>query len=138
MAGPSSELTVTPSTNPYLNAIEWGGWRWDDNPADGADKNGTVISYYFDSQPLDLNNILGDDIFGVSSRPWTVEEQAAYRVALDTWAAVANINFVEVFNYDEANLVEHVFADPEQVVARFNSTTASPLQPPYRARVMTP
>ena len=114
MAGPSSELTVTPSTNPYLNAIEWGGWRWDDNPADGADKNGTVISYYFDSQPLDLNNILGDDIFGVSSRPWTVEEQAAYRVALDTWAAVANINFVEVFNYDEANLVEHVFADPDQ------------------------
>ena len=114
MAGPSSELTVTPSTNPYLNAIEWGGWRWDDNPADGADKNGTVISYYFNSQPLDLNNILGDDIFGVSSRPWTVEEQAAYRVALDTWAAVANINFVEVFNYDEANLVEHVFADPDQ------------------------
>jgi hypothetical protein len=114
MAGPSSELTITPSTNPYLNAIEWGGWRWDDNPADGADKNGTVISYYFDSQPLDLNNILSDDIFGVSSRPWTVEEQAAYRVALDTWAAVANINFVEVFNYDEANLVEHVFADPDQ------------------------
>ena len=48
MAGPSSELTVTPSTNPYLNAIEWGGWRWDDNPADGADKDGTLISYYFE------------------------------------------------------------------------------------------
>src|SRR5262245_58599018 len=104
-------VKVTPSTNPYLNAIEWGGWRWDDDPTDGADKNGTVISYFFDSAPLDLNAIFNDTIFG-ETRPWTEAEQAAYRVALDTWAAVANITFVEVSSYDQANLVEHVFADP--------------------------
>ena len=50
-------VNAAPSaTNPYLNATEWGGWRWDD----GADKSGTVISYYFDSQPLNLNGIFGE------------------------------------------------------------------------------
>ena len=97
---------VTPSTNPYLYAIEWGGWRWDVNH-----KHGTVISYYFDSQPLNLNVIFGTDIFG-ESRPWTLEEQAAYRLALGTWAAVANVTFKEVSHYKQADLVEHVFADP--------------------------
>jgi hypothetical protein len=62
-------VQVTPSTNPYLNALQWGGWRWDDNPNDSADKSGTVISYYFDSQPVDLNDIFGTDMFGVLNRP---------------------------------------------------------------------
>jgi hypothetical protein len=107
-------VQVTPSTNPYLDAIEWGGWRWDDNPNDGADKNGTVISYYFDPGPRDLNdpNVFDSEFFLGITRPWTLEEQAAYRAALDTWAAVANITFVEAFTYDDANLVEHVYEDP--------------------------
>jgi serralysin len=105
-------VQVTPSTNPYLNALQWGGWRWDDNPNDSADKSGTVISYYFDSQPVDLNDIFGTDMFGVS-RAWTVDEKAAYRVALDTWAAVANVTFQEVSSYNQADLVEHVWDNPD-------------------------
>jgi Peptidase M10 serralysin C terminal/Matrixin len=115
MAGPSYGVQVTPSTNEYLYAIEWGGWRWDDNPDDGPDQLGTVISYYFDPGPLDLNdpNIFDSDITLGVTRPWTAEEQAAYRAALDTWAAVANVTFVEAFDYDSADLVEHVYADPD-------------------------
>src|SRR5262245_36611452 len=97
-------VQVTPSTNPYLYALA-GGWRWDDNPADGADKIGTVISYSFAASGL-------FPVFGVPTRPWTVEETAAFRAASDTWAAVANITFVEVSNFNEADLVEFVVPGP--------------------------
>src|SRR5687767_10578924 len=75
-----------PSSNIYLNAIQWGGWRWSD------DSPGTTISYY-----------LRD---GQYSQVWQSFEEAAYRAALQTWSNVANLSFQEVFTYGAADFVE--------------------------------
>lgn len=81
---------TTPSDNIYLDAIQWGGWRWNDAPA------GTTITYY-----------LRDGQFG---QTWQTFEEAAYRAALQTWANVANLTFQEVFTYNTADLVEDLRA----------------------------
>ena len=78
---------TTPSSNIYLNAIQWGGWRWTDDPL-----LGTTITYY-----------LRDGQYG---QIWQDFEEAAYRAALQTWANVANLTFQEVDTYAEADLVE--------------------------------
>ena len=83
---------TTPSSNTYLNAIQWGGWRWTDESPSGT----TTITYY-----------LRDGQYG---QTWQSFEEAAYRAALQTWANVANLTFREVFTYGEANFVEDLRA----------------------------
>lgn len=71
---------TTPTGNPFVNSILWGGWSW----------SGTV-TYFFDD----------------NSTPWEAVEKAAYRKALAAWASVADVTFTEVFSEGAANLVEH-------------------------------
>ena len=78
---------IPPSSNKYLDAIQWGGWRWDDGSLPG-----TTITYF-----------LRDGTYG---QVWLSFEEAAYRAALQSWANVANLIFVEVFNYNSADLIE--------------------------------
>ena len=40
---PSTPQQITPSSNVYLDAIQWGGWKWDDGGS--AETN---ITYFFD------------------------------------------------------------------------------------------
>jgi serralysin len=84
-------IQQTPSSNIYLNAIQWGGWRWTDDPLPG-----TIITYYF-----------RDGYYG---QVWTDSEKAAYAAALQTWANVANLTFQQVYTYAEADLVEDLRA----------------------------
>ena len=70
--------------NAYVDALLDSGWHWSGN-----------ITYFFD-----------DDVTG-----WTSAEKATFRVALQSWADVANISFSEVFVESEANFVEHSVPD---------------------------
>jgi serralysin len=87
---------ITPSSNIYLNAIQWGGWRWTDDPSPG-----TIITYY-----------LRDGQYG---QTWSDFEANAYGNALQTWANVANVTFQEVTTYAAADLVEDLRANASYV-----------------------
>jgi hypothetical protein len=78
---------ISPSSNKYLDALQWGGWRWNDGSFPG-----TTITYFFRD--------------GTYGEIWLSFEEAAYRAALQAWANVAALSFVEVFNYNSADLVE--------------------------------
>ncbi|MEQ1955701.1 M10 family metallopeptidase [Mesorhizobium sp. CN2-181] len=75
-------------TNEYLNALVWDGQHWQNILTSG---NGNVITYFFD------NDVTA----------WADAEKNAYRVALQSWANVANLTFQEVFDESQANMVEH-------------------------------
>src|SRR6056297_263299 len=72
---------TSPTGNVMIDSILWGGNRWSSN----------TITYYF-----------SNDFF-----TWDPAEEDAFRDALQVWADVANLNFVEVFDEDEATFVEH-------------------------------
>jgi hypothetical protein len=114
---------ITPSSNVYLNALQWGGWRWDD----GAAVVGANITYFFAPSGVDLNAEYSSSDYG-TSMTWTAAEQSAYRAALQTWANVANITFTEVSTYGAANLVEHVYSNNYWVGGGFHD---SPESAPY-------
>jgi serralysin len=109
---PSTPVHGGTSSNTYLHAIEWGGWKWTDGSTPG-----TNITYFFQqSNP-------GDDLSYMFSKPagtavsvaWLANEEVAFRAAIAEWAKVANISFTEVTTYlqgsasNTANLVEHVW-----------------------------
>ena len=100
---PSTPEQGPHSSNPYLNAIQWGGWRWTDGAAAG-----TNITYAFGESGTNLNLIFGSG-FGISGS-WTAQQQAAYRTALQQWANVANITFTQV-SVEDADLVEFVYTN---------------------------
>jgi hypothetical protein len=102
---PSTPLHGTPSTNVYLNAIQWGGWQW----TDGAPA-GTNITYFFGPAGQNLNGFVGSGTG--NSVAWSASEQTAYRAALQEWANVANVTFTEVLSYAQADLVEWLFNKP--------------------------
>jgi Ca2+-binding RTX toxin-like protein len=101
---PSTPQQIAPSSNEYLNAVQWGGWRWNDGGTPAAN-----ITYYFRPAGTDLDSAFGWG-FG-DSLTWTNAEKNAYRAALQAWADVANVTFTEVFDYGSANLVEQVFSN---------------------------
>jgi hypothetical protein len=101
---PSEPLYGTPSTNIYLDAIQWGGWQWTDAPA------GTNIAYYFGDAGENLNGFVGSGTG--NSVAWLASEQTAYRAALQEWANVANVTFTEVGSSAQADLVEWLFNKP--------------------------
>ena len=78
---------TTPSSNVYLLAIQWEGWRWSDGPSAG-----TEITYFFRN--------------GEFGQTWQNFERSAYQAALVTWANVADVSFTQVFSYAQANFVE--------------------------------
>jgi Ca2+-binding RTX toxin-like protein len=99
---PSTPFDGSSSSNVYLSAIQWGGWQWTDAPA------GTNITYYFAPSGVDLG------FFGIgagTSLTWSSDEKTAYQAALQQWANVANITFTQVFTYNEADLVEHIYSN---------------------------
>jgi subtilisin family serine protease len=98
---PSTAVQGSTSTNTFARALEWGGWQW----TDGATP-GTNITYYFQGGGEDLSGLT---VGSTTSVDWLNSEKAAYRLALDKWASVADITFTEVFSYDEADLVENIF-----------------------------
>lgn len=101
-----------PQQDPFLDAIT-GGWRWDDGAAPG-----TEITYFFAPEGFDLtpDTVLGfHPAWGTAlswedtaDNPWR-DAAALYRMALQSWANVANITFTEVFSADQANLAEAIF-----------------------------
>src|SRR4051794_28767086 len=98
----STPEQINPSTNVYLNALQWGGWRW----TDGATA-GTNITYYFGPSGDDLSANFGPGY--LNSVSWLPEQETAYQNALQQWANVANITFTQVFSPDEADLIEFLF-----------------------------
>jgi hypothetical protein len=95
---PSTPTQVTPSSNLFLNAIQWGGWRWTDGAAAG-----TNITYYIAPAGIDATGHFG---FGGVSLDWLPYQITAYQAALQTWANVADITFTQVFSAGEADLAE--------------------------------
>lgn len=102
---PSSPTTGPVSSNTFVNALQWGGWRWDDGSGPG-----TNITYYFRGEGWDLDDLTGG--FGDVSAEWYAYEQQAYRNALQEWANVANITFTEVTSYGAADFVEYNYEAP--------------------------
>src|SRR5262245_47045731 len=100
---PSASTVIFPSSNPFLNAIQWGGWLYTDGSIPG-----TNITYYFSPAGTNLNTVYGTTLFGVSQN-WTSSQMAAFQAALQTWANVADITFTQVFTAAEADLVEFVY-----------------------------
>lgn len=98
---PSTAFQGATSTNIFEQALQWGGWQW----TDGATP-GTNITYYFQGAGADLSSLTGSS---TPSSSWLAVEQAAYRLALDAWVAVADLSFTEVFSYGAADLVENIY-----------------------------
>jgi serralysin len=86
----------TVSGNPYLNSLLWGcGWARDlDNPTGPIQ-----IAVHFGAP--------GEDLPGYALS-WIPSEMAAFGAAFQLYANVANIEFVETANYDDADMVEWV------------------------------
>jgi serralysin len=85
---PSVPFDGPVSSNQFLKALQWGGWKWDDG---GGTTN---ITYQFDPGGTDIGFLVA----GETSNIWLTYEKAAYRAALAEWAKVANISFTEVTN----------------------------------------
>ncbi|WP_081500870.1 Ig-like domain-containing protein [Bradyrhizobium liaoningense] len=102
----STPEQINPSTNVYLNALQWGGWRWTDGAAAG-----TNITYYFGPSGEDLSKIFGSGF--PSSVAWLPDQettyQTAYQNAVQQWANVANITFTQVFSPDQADIIEFLY-----------------------------
>jgi serralysin len=91
MPATSVQIGASPSSV-YVDALLWGGWRWQ------GDGGGPVeIAYTFSNESLD----------------WKSFEKAAMREALASWEAVASIQFVHVSSPSDANLIELVVPDSE-------------------------
>lgn len=113
-----STQVITPSSNVYLNAIQWGGWEW----TDGA-PIGTSINYFFGGSGQTLSSVLGNSI--TTSVAWQSYQQTAYRNALQTWANVANITFTQVFSYPSNptdGLVEFVYSNSSSSILGIHQT----------------
>ena len=67
---PSTPEQGPHSSNPYLNAIQWEGWRW----TDGATA-GTNITYAFGASGINLNSVFFPGIG--TSGVWTAGEKGA-------------------------------------------------------------
>lgn len=78
-------MMTSPSGAPFIDAILWGGIRWDSS----------TLRYAFSD---------GD----TEATTWTAVEKDAFRAALASWSAVAEIAFIEVSDPAEADMVEHV------------------------------
>lgn len=112
-----SKTTILPVTNEgftgntYVDAILWGGNRWDT----GSSKQ---ISYSFWNSGTESFDDSSDFKIATNAHDWTDAEKAAMINALDTWAAVADITFVDAgdnnvnttfgfYNVDTAQLGEN-------------------------------
>jgi Ca2+-binding RTX toxin-like protein len=82
--------------NPYLDSLIWGG-SW---VPDGDDPPGGVhISYYYAS---------GLDPFNSFTFAWSQREIDAFDLSFQLYENVANINFVQVFNESDADILERL------------------------------
>jgi serralysin len=115
---PSTPTQTTPSTNVFLNALQWGGWHWTDGGSAG-----TNITYYFHPGGRDLTGVFGAG--SGTSLTWLSYEEAAYEAALQQWANVANITFTEVFSYSEADFVEFIYLNSSSTVLGAHETPES-------------
>src|SRR5262245_7469750 len=80
-----------PSGNIMLDGILWGGAHW---PSSGGT---TTITYYF----AHSGEFIPED------QNWSSLEQDAYRAALQAWASVANVQFIEVSTAGSATFIAH-------------------------------
>ena len=81
-------MNVLPLDDPYIGSIEWGGYVW---------TNSDVFR-----DPVTIGYFLSNDV-----STWTSIEGNAVAVALQSWANVANISFVQVSSAADADLIEH-------------------------------
>ncbi len=80
----SEQELLSPSGNPYIDSLLWGGETVGTGP-------GTVISYSFLNE-----NPEGIGIFSDFYYAWMSYEIEAAQLALQTWENVANLSFVQV------------------------------------------
>ena len=85
-------MNVLPLDDPYIGSIEWGGYVW---------TNSDVFR-----DPVTIGYFLSNDV-----STWTSIEGNAVAVALQSWANVANISFVQVSSAADADLIEHSVPD---------------------------
>lgn len=89
-----STTSVGLTNNDYIDGILWGGERWSDNTitysfwGSGSE---SFDDYSYDDVSDDITNYAYD---------WLDYEIEAFEEALETWAAVANINFVRAADND--------------------------------------
>ena len=84
---PNSNAGVT--GNIYLDGILWGGNRWNTGASNQIDYS------FWNSGTESFDDSRGVN-FATNPYNWTVAEKTAMLQALDTWAAVADITFVDV------------------------------------------
>ena len=95
--------------SPYLDALIW-GCRWAREP---DNLTGPLqIAVHF--------GMPGEDLPGYA-QSWDAREMNAFRAALQLYENVANIEFVETGNYDDADMVEWVV--PQSFFTAFYSPT---------------
>ena len=94
MANISDDAPTT--GNPYLDSMIWGGsWVPDFDDPPGA----LQITYYLAS---------GIDFFNWSTQAWSLRETTAIKTAFQLYENVANVDFVEVFNENDADITERL------------------------------
>ncbi len=85
-------INVLPLNDPYIGALEWGGYVWTNT---GNFRDPVHITYFLSS----------DTAHGGTA--WTSVESAAYVNALQSWANVANITISAASDAASADLIGH-------------------------------
>lgn len=91
---------TSPTGNPFVDAILWGGVRWASN----------TLRYSFVDGATEATT-------------WTALEKEAFRAALASWSAIADLTFIEVADPAEADFVEHVTDSAGMAVIAGNPNT---------------
>src|SRR5262245_43428626 len=84
----SHVMSVGALDDPYIGAIEYGGFVWTDTD---VFRDHVTIGYFLDNDTSD----------------WSQIEANAVAAALQSWANVANISFFQAENAASADLIEH-------------------------------
>src|SRR5262249_62135182 len=112
------------SGNPMLDGILWGGWHW------GPTGNTTVINH---SAPTVITYYFAHNHeFSSHDTDFSPVEIAAIQNAMQAWANVANIQFVQVTNPNLATFIEHsvdpgFFGDPSVLGQHDTPDSPAPL-----------
>ncbi|MCB1322898.1 MAG: hypothetical protein KDK34_21750, partial [Leptospiraceae bacterium] len=106
---------ISPESLPFIHAMLM-NWDWQGHTLGQP----LTLSYTFES-------LTGSDQFGrVGRQALTAEEQTLMREAMQAWASVANVHFVETTDPSEANLYFATYEGAENGI----TGTSLPINPP--------
>lgn len=104
-----SVTTLPLSGNAYIDALSWGGTKWDWE--EGSEKK---LSYYFgleglaETCPDGITDLVG---YQVSRSDWLEEEKSAMIVGLTKWTNLIGIEIEEVGSVEEADLKFYITSE---------------------------